>query len=144
MVLGNTIRFLTQCAEAQRLLSAFEALRPSVGGCSAAGASRPSKAAPAHTIVDFSSTNLRDDQVCPQHQAYARATLVLLVIMIMARTCMFVILEIQVQYLSSQLAPRTTTCDFSCNVLSAAGAASLCNMLQVAALVLYFTRILFK
>lgn len=64
----------------------------------------------------------------------------LLVIMRVMRT--FVILDTQVQFLSSQLTPHTTTCDFSCNLLSAAGAALLCKMMQVIAPVLSFTRIL--
>ena len=73
-----------------------------------------------------------------------RNTLVLLVIMRVMGTCMFVILDTQVQFLSLQLTPHTTTCDFSCNLLSAAGAALLCKMMQVIVLVLSFTRILFK
>ena len=108
-----------KCAEAQRLLQSFEALQLDMSVTS----SPKGTISAVDAIVDFSSSNLRDDQVrieelFTMHLASSQRLM----------------RAVQVEFCASRLCHYTSTCDFSRNMLSADGASMLCKMLQVGAL----------
>lgn len=102
-----------KCAEAKRLLQSFEALQLDMSVTS----SPKGTISAADAIVDFSSSNLRDDQVR---------------IKVLSRIPCFAIHSnsqlmraVQVEFCASRLGHCTRSCDFSRNILSADGASML-------------------